>query len=193
MNLTKSAPHAVAAGATGRRLQVSGQQVSLDAGHVYIVSWPDAAAMAANISVLCNLASPTIRLAGGALVGDLSLHDNLMAEPLLQQDFAPTYLLPEIESLFGLADCHVSSAAWADTCPDQADVRTVMQVQVGRALVADPDVLLVDAARWDDFVLSPKRFSQSFVTQFPWRTLIWATHDPSRADRLRVLLQELCA
>ena len=193
MTLTESAPRASLSVATGRRLQAGGQQVSLDAGRVYVVSWPDAAAMAKNIGLLCNLASPTIRYAGGALINDLSLQDNLMAEPSLQEGLAPTHLIPEIETLFGLANCPVVSAAWPDTFPEQADACAMMQVQVGRALVADPDLLVINATHWDDFVLSPLRFSQSFVTQFPWRTLIWATHDTVRADSLRALLEEFSA
>lgn len=193
MTLTESAPRVSLSGSTGRQLQMAGQQLSLDAGNVYVVSWPDAAEMAENIRILCNLASPTIRYAGGALIGDLSLQDNLMAEPSLQEGIAPTHLIPEIESLFGLANCPLASASWPDTFPDHADAYAVMQVQVGRALVADPDALMIDARHWDDFVLSPLRFSQSFITQFPWRTLIWATHDTVRADSLRVLLEELSA
>ena len=193
MNLIQSAPHAALAGAPGRRLQVGGQAVTLDAGRVYVVTWPNAAAMAADIGVLCELASPTIRCAGGVLISDISLQDNLMAEPSLQESALPTHLVPEIESLFGLAGSPVASAAWRYTFPDQADPLAVMQLQVGRGLVADPDLFLVDATHWDDFVLPPARFSQSFVTQFPWRTLVWATHDSPRADRLRVLLEELLA
>ena len=193
MNLTKSAPRASLSVATGRRLQVAEQLVSLDAGRVYVVSWQDAAAMTANMAILCNLASPTIRYAGGALIGDLSLQDNLMAEPSLQNGMAVIHLIPEIQTLFSLANCPVASADWPDTFPEKANACAVMQVQVGRAMVADPDLLVMDATRWDDFVLSPLRFSQSFVTQFPWRTLIWATHDTGRADKLRVLLEEFSA
>ena len=193
MNLTKSAPRASLSVATGRRLQVAEQLVSLDAGRVYVVSWQDAAAMTANMAILCNLASPTIRYAGGALIGDLSLQDNLMAEPSLQKGMAVIHPIPEIQTLFSLANCPVASADWPDTFPEKANACAVMQVQVGRAMVADPDLLVMDATRWDDFVLSPLRFSQSFVTQFPWRTLIWATHDTGRADKLRVLLEEFSA
>ena len=193
MNLTKSAPRASLSVATGRRLQVAEQLVSLDAGRVYVVSWQDAAAMTANMAILCKLASPTIRYAGGALIGDLSLQDNLMAEPSLQKGMAVIHLIPEIQTLFSLANCPVASADWPDTFPEKANACAVMQVQVGRAMVADPDLLVMDATRWDDFVLSPLRFSQSFVTQFPWRTLIWATHDTGRADKLRVLLEEFSA
>lgn len=193
MNFTESASQASLTVARNRRLEVGGRQVTLDAGRVYVVCWPDTAVMAANIGRLCNLTSPTIRHSGGALIADLSLQDNLMAEPALQDGRLPTQLMPEIETLFRTADCPLASATWPGTFPEQADARSVMQVQVGRAMVADPDLLVMDATRWDDFVLSPLRFSQSFVTQFPWRTLIWATHDTGRADKLRVLLEEFSA
>ena len=193
MNLIKSPSSAALVGAPGRRLQVGGQVVTLDAGRVYVATWPTSAAMSADIKWLCGLASPTIRYAGGVLISDISLEDNLMAEPSLLEGALPTHLMPEIETLFGLAGSAVASGAWRNTFPDQADALAVMQVQVGRALAADPDLLLVDATHWDDIVLQPARFSQSFVTQFPWRTLIWATHDSVRADRLRVILEELFA
>ena len=66
-----------------------------------------------------------------------------------------------------------------------------MQVRVGRALVADADVLLIDAAEWDDDLVSPSQFSCSFAAQYPWRVLAWATCDNTRAEGLRTSLQEL--
>lgn len=68
-----------------------------------------------------------------------------------------------------------------------------MQAKIGRALMADPDVLVMDAAQWDDALLGAQVFSRSFARQYPWRTLVWATHDVTRADNLRDALKEFQA
>ena len=190
MNLTTDLSRPLCAASAGRRLQLGGVSVTLDRGHVAVIDWPDAARQAAQLSALCQSATPVVRYASGKLIEDLSLQDNLMLEPSLLDGRLPLLMLPEIESLFAYTDCPPDWSAWADTWPGSATRQALMQVCVGRALVADPDLLVMDAAHWDDGLLQPFDFSQRFINQYPWRTLVWATHDASRADELREMLQD---
>lgn len=131
----------------------------------------------------------TIRLVSGALIADLSLQDNLTLEAALFDGSLPRHLIPEIDSLFDKAACPVDRSAWANVFPDTATPNEVMQAKVGRALMADPDVLVIDAKQWDETLLSAQRLSESFALQFPWRTLVWATHEVNRASSLRAALK----
>lgn len=174
----------------GRRLRLGDSEALLDHGGILVACWPDAQAMAARALALGELASPVVRMAGGALIGDLSLQDNLMLEPALNDGLLPAGLLPEIDALFTRAGCPIDWPGWAAAMPQEATPLALMQVRVGRALVADADVLLMDAGEWDDALLSPAQFSRSFSAQYPWRVLAWATHDAARAHSLRASLQE---
>ena len=149
--------------------------------------------MGTRIAALCDLASPVVRLAGGALISDLSLQDNLMLEPALQQGTVPAWLLPEIDTLFAQAGCAVDWPGWAGTLPADASEAAFMQVRAGRALVADPDVLLLDAAQWNNACIPPLAFSRAFSSRYPWRMLVWATADAARAACLRACLEEFTA
>ena len=149
--------------------------------------------MARQIADLCELASPVVRLAGGALISDLSLQDNVMLEPALFDGAVPAYLWPEMDSLFALAGCAVDWPGWAATLPADAPEAALMQVRIGRALVADPDLLLLDAAQWNDECIAPLAFSRAFASRYPWRMLVWVTADAARADALRTILEELTA
>ncbi len=188
MNLTTDPPRPLRATSSGRRIALGGSSVMLDRGHVAVIEWPDAAALASQLTALCQLDSPVVRYAAGTLIDDLSLQENLMLESALHDGLLPMQLLPEIESLFELTDWPIIWSAWAGTWPQGATLQALMQVRVGRALMADPDLLLMDATHWDDELLHPLYFSQRFVTQYPWRTLVWATHDKARADALREAL-----
>lgn len=177
--------------APGHQLRLGNAIARLDRGGILVAQWSDAQDLAARVEALGNLESPVVRLAGGALIGDLSLQDNLMLEPALAGGVLPAGLLPEIDSLFARAGCPVDWPGWTTALPSQATPLAVMQVRVGRALVADADVLLIDAAEWDDAMVSPAQFSRSFAAQYPWRVLAWATCDKLRAESLRISLQEL--
>lgn len=177
--------------ARGHQLRLGNAIAWLDQGGIVLAQWPDAQALAARVEALGRLESPVVRLAGGALIGDLSLQDNLMLEPALADGVLPAGLLPEIDALFARAGCPVDWPGWGVALPHQATPLALMQVCVGRALVADADVLLVDADAWDDALVSPAQFSRSFAAQYPWRVLAWATCDPTRAEGLRTSLQEL--
>lgn len=176
--------------AAGRRLRLGDTAVLLDQGGVLVACWPDAGDMAARVEALGALASPVVRLAGGALIGDLSLQDNLMLEPALDNGDLPAGLLPEIDALFTRAGCAIDWPGWATAMPGEATALALMQVRIGRALVADADVLLIDADGWDDALLAPLAISRSFSAQYPWRVLAWATHHAERAEVLRASLQE---
>jgi hypothetical protein len=181
----------VAATVPGHRLRLGDAVAQLDRGGILVAQWAGAAALEARVQALGQLASPVVRMAGGALIGDLSLRGNLMLEPALAGGVLPTGLLSEIDALFTRCGCAIDWLAWSAATSQQASPEAMMQVRTGRALVADADVLLIDAAQWDDAVLSPEQFSRSFAAQYPWRVLVWATCDPSRAEGLRTRLQEL--
>ncbi|MBC7609198.1 MAG: hypothetical protein H7228_06405 [Polaromonas sp.] len=191
MNLCTDLPPRTTLTPQGRRLQLGGQSVMLDRGHVAIVTWPNAAALTRQVAALCELPTPVVRYAGGTLINDLSLQDNLMLEPALHDGVLPGQLLPEIGALFAAIDRPIRWSSWATTWPDAASLQALMQVRIGRALVADPDLLLIDATQWDDGLLQPACFSRCFIAQHPWRTLVWATHDAARANVLREALCEV--
>lgn len=190
MNLTTDPSRQARAASSGRRIHLGGCSLTLDRGHVAVIDWPDAAALALQLAGLGHLKSPVVRYAAGTLIGDLSLQDNMMLEPSLHDGLWPMQLLPEIEALFASTDLPIDWSAWAGTWPQAATRQALMQVRVGRALMADPDLLVIDATHWDDDLLDPTYFSHRFVTQHPWRTLVWATHDSARADALREILQD---
>ena len=126
-----------------------------------------------------------------ALVADLSLYDNLMLEPALEDGSRPTSMLAGLHALFAQAGAPIEWDAMASTMPQDADALAVLQVRVGRAMIADPDVLLVDADQWDDALVAPDEFTRGFLRQYPWRTLVWASADANRAHWLRESLLEL--
>jgi hypothetical protein len=177
----------------GHQIHLGSTTVSLDRGGVQVALWPDSASLERQVTDLCDLASPVVRLAGGALLNDLSLQDNLMLEPALHDGAIPAWLLPEIDSLFAQAGCAVDWPGWAATFPGNATEAAFMQVRTGRALVADPDVLLLDAAQWNDDCIHPLAFSRSFASRYPWRMLVWVTADTARAAALRTSLEEFTA
>jgi len=188
---TARRPDPLRQAAPAHQLRLGDAVARLDRGGILIAQWPDAEALAARVEALGNLQSPVVRLAGGALIGDLSLQDNLMLEPALADGVLPAGLLPEIDALFERTGCPIDWPGWATALPQQATPLAHLQVRVGRALVADADVLLLDASEWDDTLVSPAHFSRSFAAQYPWRVLAWATCDRTRAEGLRASLQEL--
>jgi hypothetical protein len=171
-------------------LSLAGQRLPLDCGGVHVVQWPDAASLQVEARAACLLAEPRVRYAAGAPIQDLSLMDNLFIEAALERGVTPAWLWPELQRLFALASCPID-ATWSTAMPAGMEPRTLIQLRVGRALAGDPDALLVDAAAWPDDVLSPARFSRAFMMQYPWRALVWATHDASRTHELRESMQEL--
>lgn len=193
MNPSTASPLPAAPFLPGRRLRLGEGAIMLDSGGVAVMQWPDAASLAAQVVALCDLAEPVVRAAGGALIADLSLQDNLMLEPALRDGLMPTHVLPEIDTLLARAGCPVDWTRWAMTLPQDATALEIAQVRIGRALVADPDLLIIDDAQWDHALLPAAPLSRSFATQYPWRTLVWATHDAARAGSLRALLQESTA
>ncbi len=160
----------------------------LDRGGVHVTVWPDRPALHRQLAGLAALAAPVVRQAGGALIGDLSLADNLVLEPALADGSRPDPLLPEIDALFRRAGLPVDWPAWAATLAADAPASALLQARVGRALVADPDVLVIDAANWDGGLLAPETFSAAFVSTFPWRALVWATTNAAEARKLRARL-----
>lgn len=175
------------------QVRLGQQLLSLDHGGVRVAMWPDRASMHSGIQTLDQRLDITVRMVGGTLIADLNLQDNLTLEAALDDGSLPRHLIPEIDSLFVNAGCPVDWPAWGGMFPDTATADAVMQAKVGRALMADPDVLVIDAAQWDDALLDVLRFSRSFTQQYPWRTLVWATHDTDRASTLRDALQEFQA
>lgn len=149
--------------------------------------------MGSDIQALDARLDITVRFVGGSLIADLCLHDNLILESALDDGSLSRHLLPEIDILFGNAGCPVNWPVWTELFPDTAPRDAVLQVRVGRALMADPDVLIIDAAQWDESLLSSQQFSRSFTMQYPWRTLVWATHDKARASSLQSVLKEFQA
>ncbi len=174
-------------------MRLAGQTITLDCGGVFVLTWPDTASLMQQVQTLCALETPVVRYAGGALIADLSLHDNLMLEAALSNGRLPLYLLPELDALFRNAGCAPERTLWAYTLGGQASAAELMQIRVGRALMPDPDLLLVDAAQWNDDLLAPLRFSQSFVAAYPWRTMVWACDQASRAEVLQTSLREFQA
>jgi hypothetical protein len=162
--------------------------VALDRGGVIVATWPDRRTRSQELARLAAREAPVVRLAGGALIGDLSVADNLMLEPALLDGSRPVHLLPEIDALFRDAGLPVDWAAGSGTPAGAATQAARLQARVARALVADPDVLVVDADDWDDALLPPAAFTAAFRTRFPWRALVWATADTGRAAGLRARL-----
>ena len=169
---------------------VGDQSLCIDHGGVRVGVWSDRPSMVRDLMALIQRIDITIRWAGGALIADLSLQDNLMLEAALYDGNLPQNLVPEMDTLFANANCHVDWAIWNNTLADTAPANAVMQAQVGRALMADPDVVVLDAAQWDEALLDAHRFSRCFTQQYPWRTLVWATTDMGRANGLRFVLKE---
>jgi hypothetical protein len=157
---------------------------------VHHLRWPDAGSLQAELRARVRQAAPVLRWAGGALIADLSLFDNLMLEPALADPAARADapaaqagvlradqlgdLQAELRALWAAAGCPADSRTWPHTLPGQADARALLQVRVGRAWMADPDVLVLDADHWDDAVLPREHFSRSFAARHPWRVLVWA-------------------
>ncbi|MES2974647.1 MAG: hypothetical protein V4757_13615 [Pseudomonadota bacterium] len=190
MTLSTASPTPAAPAFPGRRLHLGADAIVLDRGGVAVIRWPDAASLASQVAALCDLAEPVVRVAGGALMADLSLQDNLMLEPALRDGVLPAHLLPEIDTLLAQAGCPVDWERWALALPQDATPLELAQVRIGRALMADPDLLLVDDAAWDHSLLPAAQLSRAFASRYPWRMLVWATHDAARADSLRACLQE---
>lgn len=152
--------------------------------------WPDTGALQTELLARVRQDAPVLRWAGGALIADLSLWDNLMLEPALVDPAAGADAHPapagvlraellgdlqaEALALWAAAGCPADSGTWPHTLPGEADARALLQVRVGRAWMADPDVLVIDADHWDDAVLPRERFSRSFAARHPWRVLVWA-------------------
>lgn len=164
----------VGTAATGPSLQLAGATIKLDAGGVHHVEWPDADALGQQLLDLAACREPVVRFAGGALIADLPLQDNLTLECALRPAVRPQGLMADLERLFASAGCSLQRRSWHSTYPRQASPREQMQVRVGRALMAAPDVLIVDAHAWDDALLPRESFSQAFAAQYPWRALVWA-------------------
>lgn len=164
--------------------------LSLDHGGVLVAVWVDEAFMVSDIQALGHRTDITVRLVSGALIADLTLKENLTLEAALCDGSLPRHLIPEIDSLFDNAACPVDWPAWVSMFPDTATPDAMMHAKVGRALMADPDVLVIDAAQWNDALISFQRFSRSFALQYPWRTLVWATCDLNQASSLRAALKE---
>ena len=168
-------------------LRLANISLQIDRGGVHFVGWPDADALAAEVAALARQDDPVVRWAGGALIADLCLLDNLVLEPTLRQTTRPADLLPGVEALFAGAGCPLRRSAWQRILPERASELELLQVRVGRALMADPDVLVMSADTWVETLLAQDRFSQSFCIQFPWRALVWASAQPHRsAAALRV-------
>lgn len=175
----------------GGQLRLGNQLIELDRGGICLAHWPDAAALNTALAGLVSLALPVVRYAGGPLIHDLSLMDNLMLESALRDGLPPAHLLPEMEALFAAAGCRVERNLWALSLPEQASPLDLLQIRTGRALMADPDVLVVDAVEWDDALTAPEKFSQAFTRQYPWRTLVWASCSTERRDSLSQQLKAL--
>ncbi|MES2281784.1 MAG: hypothetical protein V4542_10270 [Pseudomonadota bacterium] len=175
------------------QVRLGAETFCLDHGGVVVAVWADEECMASGIQALDQRLDITVRLVSGTLIADLSLQDNLTLEAALYDGSLPRHLMPEIDSLFGDAGRPVDWPIWSSVFPDTAPAEALMQAKVGRALMADPDVLIIDAAQWDDALMDAQRFSQSFARQYPWRTLVWATHDMNRAGSLRDALKEFQA
>ena len=174
-------------------LRLGGMRVELDVGGVHQIAWPDIAALRHQMAHLARGALPVVRFAGGALIVDLSLHDNLMLEPMVHPALVPGGAaqpagraarggrLASLERLFAEAGCPLQHASWRSRWAPAASPRELLQVRVGRAWMADLDVLVVDAEAWNDAVLPRQRFSRSFVALHPWRVLVWASAGPGQA------------
>jgi hypothetical protein len=172
---------------------MGGQSLRLDRGGVLVAMWSDEASMASDIRTLSQRSDIIVRLVSGALIADLSLQENLTLEAALCDGSLRRHLLPEIDTLFANSGCPVDWPIWTSTFTDTATAIAMMQAKVGRAWMADPDVLIIDAAQWDDTLIDAQRFSRSFTQQNPWRTLVWATQDKHRASALCEVLKEFQA
>ena len=95
-----------------RRLRLADTLITLDEGGVHDIVWPDAAALLAQLAQLARRREPVVRFAGGALIADLSLHDNLMLEPALRGAATPTDLTAGLDALFDGAGCPAQRSAW---------------------------------------------------------------------------------
>jgi hypothetical protein len=173
-------------------LTLAGRAIALDRGGFHILSWTDETALRRETALACSQPSPVVRYAGGALIDDLTLRDNMYLEPALDGGQLPDWLDTEVHALFEAAGAPLE-AQWGGIWPPDASALSLVQVRIGRALAADPDVLLVDAAEWDDEVLPADRFTEAFLSRNPWRVLAWVSHDTGRAHWLGESLQELQA
>lgn len=186
---------ALRAPAPGRQaaaLPLAGRQLPLDRGGFHILAWPDEESLRREVLAACALASPVVRFAGGALLDDLTLRDNVYLEPALDGGELPDWLEGDLHALFEAAGAPLE-AGWGGIWPPDASPLDAVQVRVGRALAADPDILLVDAGEWDDAVLGADRFTGAFLARYPWRALGWVCHDTGRAHWLGETLQEFKA
>ncbi len=149
--------------------------LSLISGERIVISWPGRAALLDAVNRFCGL------------LADLTLTENILLESALSNDAAPDRLWPELHALLAAAGCPLDSR-WAAR-PAATETPTArLQTQVGRALAADPDCLLIDAREWPDAVLSPEHFTRAFQERYPWRTLAWFCDTPERADALQARL-----
>lgn len=185
-------PRAAAPLRPAAAVALAGRELPLDRGGFHILTWPGEEDMRREILAACAHPSPVVRFAGGALVEDLTLRDNVFLEPALDGGLLPDWLEADLHALFEAAGAPLE-AGWSGIWPPDAAPRDVVQVRIGRALAADPDILLVDAVEWDDAVLGADRFTAAFLSRYPWRALAWVSHDDSRAHWLRESLQELQA
>lgn len=167
-------PEPLDAAVARNAVRLAGSLIELDVGGVHQVEWPDAQALKQQLLELAARDAPVVRYAGGALIADLSLQANLTLECALRPALRPAGLIGDLERLFAGAGCPLQRGPWHAVFPQQAGGPDLLQVRVGRALMADPDVLIVDADAWDDALLTRERFSQAFVARHPWRALVWA-------------------
>lgn len=161
--------------------------LSLISGERIVISWPGRAALLDAVNRFCADATPLCRYVGGSLLAELTLTENILLESALSRDAAPDWLWPELHALFAAAGCPLDSR-WAARPAATAMPTARLQTQVGRALAADPDCLLIDAREWPDAVLSPEHFTRAFQERYPWRTLAWFCDTPERADALQARL-----
>jgi hypothetical protein len=193
MNSPASPTPSLRQSSPSRQIQLGSQNIVLDGGGVLVATCPDAALLANELEAADPVGSLVIRYVGGALIGDLSLKDNLMLEASLLGGSLPEHMLPEIDTLFEHAGYPVDWPRLDLLFPESADGLSALQVRIGRALLADPDLLLVNAAEWDEELISCSHFSHSFKAQYPWRSLVWAAPDEAYAERLRESLRDLHA
>lgn len=165
-------------------MRVGDVEVLLDSGQVLIQVWANKVELMRNLARLYR--SPVVtRYVGGTLFDDLSLKDNLALEAALLGQPVPADLMTELGELFARSGCPVDLSHMGRLMPERAGQLAQLQVKIGRAMLVDPDVLVVNAADWDDELLCMSAFSLGFTRQYPWRTLIWAVTDETSAATLR--------